>query len=318
MLSPSDNPGIFTFLMGLIIVVFAGIGVSLMVDGRNGSLQFSRSIDRDIERNAEEISYMKSQLYRSSDMLEEMVIEHSRNLKAKNAQAASLRLDQLQKSLGELNTEVAFLESSFKNYRSEYIRKSRAAAVGEEIRNLKLRDGREYPKSTILLVTEVGLEIRHEHGISRVQAPDLSQEFQERFQWSDEERRQRLKEEEDRRNAHLQAVLAKSLADRELKEIGNVDEGREKKKLLQTQVKALRLKLANLQREKAETDSLVRYSAQRSVSGSLESVRDKSIRLAKEYSKADTELSIAVANLSQVSPDDPLLRGSTQPFQEQF
>ena len=42
---------------------------------------------------------------------------------------------------------------------------------------------------TITKVTEVGLEIRHEHGIARIQVSDLEGIWQQRFQWDDEERR---------------------------------------------------------------------------------------------------------------------------------
>jgi hypothetical protein len=63
--------------------------------------------------------------------------------------------------------------------------------------NLKVRNGREYLQATILRVTDVGLEIRHEDGIARIQAPDLDSKWQDRFQWKDDERRKVLAAERD-------------------------------------------------------------------------------------------------------------------------
>jgi hypothetical protein len=48
---------------------------------------------------------------------------------------------------------------------------------------LTTRDGREYLQAVISRVTDVGLEIRHEHGTARIQAADLDASYQERFQW---------------------------------------------------------------------------------------------------------------------------------------
>ncbi|NJM38992.1 MAG: hypothetical protein HC845_14645 [Akkermansiaceae bacterium] len=314
----STNGGIFTFLMGIIVIVFAGIALSLMVDGRNGSLQFNRSIHREIELNTEEIAYIKSNIQYSSDILEEMVIAQSQASKLRGHQKTLPSVNRLLQTVGELNTGIVILESSFKSYRSEYIRQSRKAAIGEKIGNVRLHDGREYINAVIKSVTDVGLEIQHDYGIGRVQAPDLSQELQERFQWNDEERRQRLKEEEDHRNQHLQEILAKSLAEEKLEEASSSDSENEKKSLLQTRVKALRTRAQNLKNEKSETDHLVRYSPQKSVPGSLESTREKSIRLAKEYSKTRNELSLAIADLAEVSPQDELLQETILISQEQF
>jgi hypothetical protein len=55
----------------------------------------------------------------------------------------------------------------------------------KKIGTLTLRGDREYREAVITRVTEVGLEIRHQHGIARILSAELGPKWQNRFQWSE-------------------------------------------------------------------------------------------------------------------------------------
>ncbi len=94
-----------------------------------------------------------------------------------------------------LREAINQLDSDFTQYRTDYCRQVRQAAIGESMGDITLRNGREYKQVKIKQVTDVGLEIRHADGIARIQAPDLDQKIRDRFQWNDELRRQVLENE---------------------------------------------------------------------------------------------------------------------------
>ncbi|RYD41060.1 MAG: hypothetical protein EOP85_13280, partial [Verrucomicrobiaceae bacterium] len=200
MLDSDENSGVFTFLAGMIVLVLVAVGFSLLVDKR---FKFSTGIGelrKEIEADAAELGELTS---RHERLTRELTDLSSTRVKAADEHAEITRdLKELARSIqllgdqkAEMESSVAAIESDFSNYRADYRGKIWARAVGESLGDLTLPGGRAYKSSTITKVTDVGLEIRHEHGIARIQAPDLSQSLQERFQWNDEERRVRLKEE---------------------------------------------------------------------------------------------------------------------------
>lgn len=67
--------------------------------------------------------------------------------------------------------------------------------------------------ATISKVTDVGLEIRHEHGIARIATEDLPPPWGERFMWGDEERRDREKAALRQREEEAAAILARAKED---------------------------------------------------------------------------------------------------------
>lgn len=200
MLTDNDNSGIFTFMIGVIVLVMFGIGLSLLVDKRFKFSNGVAEIRREIGANAAEIEEMNSH----KDESERVLIGYGVNLKAESntqprnpARLEALRQRQLmlQKSRIQIRESITALEGDFSHYRADYRRKTWTGAIGESLGTLTTRAGRVFQQATIIRVTDVGLEIRHEHGTARIQAPDLDPKMRNRFQWSDEERRSRLKEE---------------------------------------------------------------------------------------------------------------------------
>ena len=306
-----DNPGIFTFLVGVIVLVMAGIGLSLLVDRRFADSKTVNATEEAIRAGGEEIERLEFFLHR--DTRELAGAEPARRARVVSLASArrdledlSKRRETLQRTRDQLRSAVATIGQEFANYRGKYREFARAAAVGQSLGTLQVRGGREYHQAVITRVTEVGLEIRHEHGMARVQAPDLGAALQDRFQWNEEERRARLMEEA----AHHAAVgdsAAKPLKPEPTAMARELPDDR-KLESLRAKVRAWQSKVAHIETQKNEAESSASYGAQSSVPGSLETWQARAARLETERSKARAELAVAKAELARVSPQDPLLR----------
>lgn len=317
MLSADEHPGIFTFLVGLIVLVMAGVALSLVVDRKFKFSSRANEIRQDINRNALEIEELESrkegrarQLSESSHKLRATSLAHQGS--AREVNALEQRRAKLDGSRGELLHQIEVLESGFSNYRSEYRRKAWERAVGEKLGDLVLSGGRRYLQATITRVTDVGLEIRHENGFARIQAPDLAPELQDRFQWNDDARRQRLNEEvenlDGKTNQSIGQKASKSSTPNESRALRvNTTEEADVPVALRQKVIAWKAKVSKLQGEKLEADSRAGYGSQTSVPGSLETWSAKAARLGAELIRARAALELAKSELAKVSPGDPLL-----------
>ncbi len=309
MFSNDENSGVFTFLVGMIVLVMAGVGLSLVVDRRFKFSSGASQIRRDIVSQTSELD----ELTRRADERGHQLAASGTRLHAAtrghreaSSQLETLRQRQteLEANRSQLQTSVAALESDFSDYRTDYRRRTWSAAVGESLGTLTVRGGRQYLQASITRVTDVGLEIRHEHGIARVQAPDLDRTVQDRFQWDDEQRRNRLKEEAER------------LEDKAVKNVvGNSDptdptDPTDPAELnrLRRQVTAWKSKVATVRSEWSDATSRASNGRQSSVPGSLETWAAKSERLGRDLARAQAAFAAAKADLSILAPGDPLLR----------
>ena len=327
MLSPDDNSGIVYFLVGIIVIVLAAVGLSLVVDQRFRFSSGVGTLKRELAVQTEEISELTLRRDLLSSTLEGESAKRRPSLGGRQEAMATVaaltaRKSELRKLESSLREEISKLTETFTSYRGNYREKTRAKAIGQEIGNLSIRGGREYHQVTITQVTDVGLEIRHEHGIARIQAPDLDPEWQDRFQWSDEERRARLKKESDDlddipavTDSNPPEVPDRSVAGArvdptKLIPAGSADDPAqlEKIKLLRTQIIGWKSKIGRLEIERSEAASNASYSRQTSVPGSLETWDARAVRLARELTRAQTELTAARARLAALSPGDPSLR----------
>ena len=327
MLSAEEHPGIFTFLVGIIVLVMAGVGLSLVVDRR---LKFSSGlvkIQNEIHLDALELEHLTARHDERSRLLNECRLTPKTGAETSGGEPEELKaMDQRQTVLEEMREELRKAISSqnkdFSCCRAEYRRKTWLAAVGENLGNLKVRSGREYKQATITRVTDVGLEIRHEDGIARVQAPDLDSKLQDRFQWSDEERRQVLGKELQNLEGETHPSIANDSApaDRNPKssvpEVGRVQAGMAPDGAELTASRQLvsgwLVKVRLLSGEYQEATSRAGYGSQKSVPGSLETWSARASRLGKALARAQGELAVAKARLAAVAPNDSLLRPSLQ------
>lgn len=318
MLSSDDHPGLFTFMVGLIIVVFVGVGLSMMVDRKFSFSKRFSALESGFKAGEVELEQLKLVQQEVAANLADL--EPARRAGAATREAFRREISELGSrrvsliaSRDGLGKSISALKKEFSQYAAKYREVSRTAAVGQSLGNLTVRGGREYRQAVISRVTDVGLEIRHEHGIARIQAPDLDQAMQDRFQWNDEERRARLNEEDAAREevarvpeAAEPPEIRPSSPARPLRNVENPDAG--KLDVMRGKVMAWKTKVAQLSADRSRALASSSYGSQSSVPGSLETWQARASRLGMELAKARAELAAAKAALSLIAPDDSLLR----------
>lgn len=320
MLSADANPGVLYFLVGMVILVMAGVGLSLVLDKRMKASSGGGELKREIAEAEQELRDLKLEHETGSLRLAEEGVILLANAAAHDEWGGRVKLVlQRRALLGEklevLKAEIPLLEDTFTSYRADYRRRTWAAASGEKIGALAIRGGRDYVDAQIIRVTEAGLEIRHADGMARVQAPDLDRPWQDRFQWSDEERRRLLQVELEyampkERSGKISDGAARfprsnpAAADKSQPEAEGL-------KLLRLHVSTWRARVFQLTSEQRDAVSRASYGSQASVPASLETWKARAVRLGKELGRAQVQLAGARARLSSVAPNDPLL---TQPM----
>jgi septal ring factor EnvC (AmiA/AmiB activator) len=318
MISSDDSPGVFTFMVGLILVVFTGVALSLLVDRKFSFSKRVSGLAGQIEAGATELEQLKvTQLELESRLTEtepkRRALMETRTSLDRKLPALTTRRKSLTDTMGNLKQTLPALEAEFARYRSAYRDAARAAAVGESLGTLTVRGGREYRQAVINRVTDVGLEIRHENGIARVQAPELDQAMQDRFQWEDEARRAKLNEENA---AHLAMEDTPTPPEKPTRRTFDSPKPKDrtpdadaaKIESLRSKVIVWKTRVSHLKSERSQAVGAASYSSQSSVPGSLETWQAKSARLGSELAKASGELAVAKAALAAAAPSDPLLR----------
>jgi len=301
MLSADDHPGIVTFLIGLIVVVMVGLGLSLLVDHR---FEFSRgeiAIETSIEQDAKILDDLRGQHTQRSQRVASLLQHRREGSEGYAAEVdrlgqCSANMSRLAAVRSALEQDLTTLEQDFASYRANYRRSAWAAAVGQKIPLLKTNGGREYREVTIIRVTEVGLEVKHSDGMARIEAPALGLEWQQRMQWNDEERRAQLVAE--RRASAVAAKPASPLQ----------PQPAETNEALRAAFTVARAKVETLKRELAMAKGNQLNSSKRSLPGSLETWDERTQRLAAELEKAELRYEQAKTRLKARSPQDPALQ----------
>jgi hypothetical protein len=317
MISSEDHPGLFTFMVGIIVLVLSGVALSLLVDRKFSDSKSAGSLAKEVESGRIELDELKESLRTKS--LELAGVEPKRRLNAD--MQASLRrqlgeLDQRRSAitvkLGRLEKAIPILQDEFAGYRRKYREAAWMSAVGEKLGNLTVRGGREYLNAVISHVTDVGLEIHHEHGIARVRAQDLPPAMQDRFQWSGKEQQAQLEAEQAAQKEMEPAPVAADEPPPQDREISEPEETDVRKlESLRAKVIAWKTKVARTRSEYTLAQSSAEYNSQSSVPGSLETWQAKAARLGNELARSRAELAAAKASLAKISPSDPLLRVQT-------
>lgn len=317
MISSDEQSGLFTFLVGIIVLVMAGVGLSLLVDKR-----FRFSSDR--SSNEAAIRVDAGEIEDLGTMLEGLRTRIARESPARERAAGSqaetrARINHLESRLSELRSAraaaesgLAALEEAFASYRENHRRAEWARSVGESLGTLTVRGGKEYRQAVISRVTDAGLEIRHEHGMARVQAPDLDPALRDRFQWDDARRARLLAEErgmhqrvapqpgETHEEPRPAAGSARRPAPPPSPDVDALAKARNDVRLWQSRMLQLksdhRAALANSSRGSA------------SVPGSLETWSARAARLGADLTRARAALTTARQTLARLDPGDPLLK----------
>ncbi len=307
MLSNDENPGVFVFLVGIIVLVMVAVGLSGLVDRRFSWSSRSSSMAREIEAGESELERLKTLERESASGLSEAVLLQRKrsDLESKQNQVNELNRRRKQLVLGreELVNSIQSMEQQFADYRAQYRAKVWAAARGEHLGELKAGGERVYHQAVIIQVTDVGLEIRHENGLARVQATDLDPALQERFQWDDEKRRARLKEKDAPQAANPEvsgSVAVQTTATLETTSPNRVYPTRDTKKTdaLRDRIIVMKSKVEDLRSQRSEALRAAFRGPQVSVPGSLETWQARADRLGIALAAAQAELSSAYEQLS--------------------
>lgn len=320
MFSPNDQSGLFLTMGALAALVMAGVGLSIMADRKWSVSKRGSEYALQLGSGKEEIASLSDRVEKHQGHFERLGPERQRTLDTHREVLSEIRgneakLVELAALKPVLVREIEDLDGRFSEYRVKYTRTERAGAAGESLGTLEVSGGRVYEKAVIKRVTDVGLEISHEHGMARVQMQDLDAGMRDRFQWNVEERRRRLKEEEKQRDA----LTAKredgrrgkpAAGKRGRRPARTLSAEREKIEERRSGVRLWMGRVSQLRKDAAEARSAATNGSSASVPGSLETWDQRATRLEVWLRKSEVELEVAREQLREVSPRDSLLRKS--------
>jgi len=309
----NENSGVFGWLIGLVVIVMVGVGLSTMVDRRFQFSSNNKEIVEVISSEAEHLADLLSSLPKQQERYDQL--ERPRMLASREADELKLRIpisrtriEELTATLSGLKAAITSQEDAMDAYRKLYRDQTWQQAIGEQHAEIVLRNGRRFEAVSILRVTAVGLEISHKDGRARIGFPDLNSSWRERFQWSLTERQSTI----DSENVHEAVVnpLGKHVEEDESAEVSPTPvDGRVEK--LRSDLLLWNSKVSVLKGKYNEASSKAR-SGQNSVPGALETWAKKADRLSNELSNAKLQRERARAELKVAAPGDPYANAPTE------
>lgn len=316
MLSDEDHPGLFMFLIGLIVVVMTAVGLASLANVKFSVAHSSQSHSKELEDGAAELEQLTADHGKLARRLAQaearaQAAQASQAARRSELAAQAQRLTALTARCTELQQTIPSTQEAFRRYRADYREQVWDQAVGEALDTLTLRDGREYRQAVIKRVTPVGLEINHEGGLARIQAPDLDPALQERFQWNAEERRSFMKENQAQRPSPS-VDLPKMVPPPTVKPaVPTPPPPAPAAPALAADLKQLRSavvvassKVARLNTQLSDARAAA-AAGQTAVPGSLETWRSRIANLEASLTRANNALTIAKANLAAAAPAAP-------------
>jgi len=226
----------------------------------------------------------------------------------------STRRKQLEMTLIELAARVQSIEQEFYGYRDTYRRNVRRNAVGRSMGDWTLKDGRQYKNVYIVEVTDVGIEIRHDEGTSRIRAVDLDVGMQDQFQWSDEESKRKILEE-NALSMSLDVVSGKPASVASIKERSDAEVTpatglpMQDESMIRQRIRDLQQRVSQLESEHFDAQRNANTKTRIAGPGGLETWREKAGRLAGDLALTRGELAAARLELSIQRPKDSRISG---------
>ena len=319
----NDNSGMIGFLVGIIVLVFAGIFFSLLADKRFSFSSNRISLQETIRDEKVELDTIKSRL----EAAREHWRKHCEPLSAQgnsvdeiaaSVRAGEARLKNLRAEKDAAAAELAGASVALDEYRSRYRQQVRGAATGEEMAELKSRTGRVYKNVVIRKVSAAGVEIRHDQGPSRLLPDELDPSWHERFQWTRDEVARALEEERARQDRHNRFVDQKNAPQPELAEKKPKSGSKPSKKPktesedprlegLREDVREFRSLYISAQSEASRARGEAEMNRGKSVPGSLETWSERAVRMENAAAKLRSQYMMARGKLAAVAPKDSLL-----------
>lgn len=225
LVSSGRGPGVIGMFMAIVVLVGFGV-ISIFVF--DAELQGEdNSVAAVVRKQAEEIDMIHHQIETNNSVAADAakVIANNKKLEElvkKNA-ADEAKLTELRETASNAKDTIFSATKEYNSYVTEYRNHTRRKAIGESIPELKLKSGDSYENVEIRDVSEIGVEIRHSGGQSRVAFEKLSTEWQERFQFDPEEKAKALAREAEAQKL-FESSMAQDLAVEEGAEAEAADE----------------------------------------------------------------------------------------------
>jgi uncharacterized membrane-anchored protein YhcB (DUF1043 family) len=318
--SNNDSSGMVGFLVGIIVLVFAGIFFSLLADKRFSFSSNRISLQDTIRDEKAELDSVKAQLDTARDHWRKHCEPLSSQGKSADGIAASIRagearLKNLRIEKDAAAAELATARADFDEYRNLYRQQVRGAAAEEQMDELKSRTGRTYKNVVILKVSAAGIEIRHDRGISRLLPDELDPSWHERFQWNRDEVAKTLEEEKARQDRHNRFVDQKNAPPPEPPKKPRKSSKKAKKgpvedprvQVLRDDVREARSRYLSAQSDASRARGEAAMNRGRSVPGSLETWSERAARLEAAAVKLRSQYVSARGKLAAVAPRDAIL-----------
>lgn len=327
MFSNDEQSGMVGMLVGVIVLVFAGIFFSLMADQRFSFSKNRNSLSHVIEEEKVELENVKKELEKARDhWIRECEPRTGQTdlvaTFARESRTGSRRLEALGEERDDAAAEMKRVSDAFAEYQGRYRQQVRAEAAGEKVPELTTRSGRIYRDVTIWRVSAAGAEIRYAEGSTRLGPDELPPAWNERFQWDKSEFTQHLEGEREAEQQHNQFVDGKNTPPEPPKRPSNQ---RDKKARpganseQEARVELLRQAVIDartrLNQAKSEANR-ARYQAAsgkgRSVPGSLETWAERARRMEASSVKYQAQYMAARGKLASIAPNDYQLQVQDQ------
>ena len=304
----NDQSGTVGLLVGIIVLVFVGIGFSLMVDKRFKFSNGKADMEAAIKDEGGQLEALRRQTEIARDEYEVKIRRANQPaLLDKARQEVSSTGDhirELRTQQVDLKKEVEAEKAAFAEYRASFRKQVRQAAAGEKLETLQVTSGKVYQGVTIRRVHAGGMEVSHSQGSLQLRPEDLPDSWRQRFQWGADEfaaAPPKPKTEEKLPPKGQQPVKQDhgkpSQPEKPSKELGNLrrDVSEAKRRLDRAELDVSRV------RKEAETSKV------KTVPGSSESWDERITRLEAGSEVFRGQYMEARGRLAAVSPDDAVL-----------
>lgn len=258
-----DNAGVVGMLVGLVVVVFVAIALSLVVTKEVSLPSFSGSGLRSAN----------GELHAQASRLE-TGIETQKLLNAKAArhrEQSGLRAD-LEKQaasareeisiLGKLITSkrdaIGLIAKGRESHRLKYREHVRAEALGKTYESVTTRLGKTYEDVRVTGVTPLGVSLSHRHGAVRLEYSEMPGEWQKRLMYTAREYAQ-AKLAEQRREAAARKAIAREV--RKIRKAERNEAAERKIAGLRKQIASVSMRLATARTEASLARNKVAYQA---------------------------------------------------------
>jgi len=185
LLTSSRGPGVIGTLLALIVLV--GFGTLMMVASDNSK---GSGLGAKIKEKKGAIRALKGQ----GEHWKTAAVEYdARRKQLGKLESLQHKVKRQLNHISDRKTEVssakddlAKMNERFEDYKKKYRIAERARAAGEKMAELKTKDGKVYEQVKVLEINAIGMKIMHKAGNTRVHYKRLSDELQDRFQFTEE------------------------------------------------------------------------------------------------------------------------------------